>query len=182
MRIKRFKELLEDVGEKYAERRFNIPPRFTEFDKMFRRQHNTSGQEIVYKDKRGVVILKNPKSLDNIGPNVRGVIDNKGNFFTEQESLMIHNPMLTILSNIGVVKYVNAWHSILPTEFITVQREGDGNIKLGESNIWYSNNLPDSIEIFQKFLDKAKIKNPNIKFINKRIQDAPYVKPLPPAK
>jgi len=170
MRIKRFKELLEDVGDKYAEKKFNIPPKFTEFDKLYRRKYNNIGQEVVYKDKEeGLIILKNPGTLDSVGPGVRGIIDTKGNFFVEQESTLTHNPIINILWKLGIIKSPDeSWHIKPPNNFITVQRRGD-EIKIGESNSWYDHNIPNSILIFQDFLDKAKKKNPGIIFINKSV-------------
>lgn len=182
MKIKRFKEyLLEDVGDKYAEKKFHIPPKFTEFDKLYRRRYNNIGQEIIYRDKRGVIILKNPGSLDSVGPWVRGIIDSKGNFFVEQEALLVHDQIIKILNNLGLITYnVNDWHIKNPNDpdirFITVQRQDDGNIVLGESNAWWRDNKGVSEDIFQVFLDKAKKKNPNIIFENKKITDTPWLK------
>jgi len=171
MRIKSFKEyLLEDVGDKYAEKRFNIPQKFTEFDKQYRRRYNNIGQEVVYKDKeKDLIILKNPGTLDSIGPGARGIIDIKGNFFIEQESTITHNPIINILWGLGILKSPDeAWHMKPPNNFITVQRRGD-DVKLGESNSWYDSHKPKSIKIFQEFLDKAKKKNPGITFTNKLV-------------
>lgn len=173
MKIKRFKELLEDVGDKYAELKFNIPPKFSEFDKQYRRRYNNIGQEIIFKDGRRV-ILKNPKTLENIGPWVRGIIDNKGNLYIEQEAMNIHDPLITIVSNLGLVNHnVTTWHIENPNNpfvgFITVQRKDDGNIFLGESNIWYTDNEEISYSIFQEYLNKARLRNPGIHFTNKRI-------------
>ncbi len=174
MKVKKFDEfILEDVGAKYAERRFNIPQKFTEFDKQYRRRYNNIGQEVIYRDKRGVVILKNPGSLDSVGSWVRGIIDLKGNFYVEQESILVHDQIIKILSSLGLVKYnVKTWHIKDPNEpevgFITVQRKDEGNMVLGESNVWWRDNKKISVDIFQVFLDKAHKKNPNITFENRR--------------
>ena len=181
MRIKKFKEyLLEDVGDKYAEKKFNIPQKFTEFDKQYRRRYNDIGQQIIYRDKRGVVIIKNPGSLESIGPWTRGVIDLKGNLFIEQESLLVHDQIIRILNSLGLIKYnITTWHVKDPNAsnvgFITVQRQDDGNIMIGESNIWWRDKRDDATPIFQVFLDKAKIKNPNITFENILINTSPYI-------
>lgn len=170
MKMKRFKEyLLEDVGAKYAEKEFHIPSEFAEFDKQYKRKYNNMNQEIIYKDNRGLIILKNPNSLEYIEPNVRGIIDNKGNLFVEQESATTHIPMIGILCDLGIIKDIdNNWWIKPPTNFITVQRKNN-EIKIGESNAWYSDNKPKSTRIFQEFLNKAKEKNPNIDFVNQII-------------
>jgi hypothetical protein len=174
MKVKKFDEFIfEDVGAKYAERRFNIPQKFTEFDKLYRRRYNNIGQEVIYRDKRGVVILKNPGSLESVGPWVRGIIDLKGNFYVEQESLLVHDQIIKIISSLGLVKYnVTTWHVNDPNDpeigFITVQRKDDGNIVLGESNVWWRDNKKTSVDIFQVYLDKAHKKNPDIIFMNRR--------------
>jgi len=179
MKIKRFNQfLLEDVGDKYAELKFNIPRKFTEFDKQYRRRYNNIGQEVIYRNDKynnRIVILKNPGSLENLGRYVRGVIDKKGNFYVEQESVLIHNGIIERLNNLGIIKCPDDWYRINPDDpevgFITVQRKVEGDIFLGESNQWYRDNREIAYPIFQKYLDKAKLKNPGINFINKRIND-----------
>jgi len=170
MKIKRFKELLEDVGDIYAERKFKIAPKFSDFDLKYRRMRNVSGQEIAYRDNK-VLIIKNPKTLDNFGAYVRGVIDYKGNLYIEQESELIHHRILNRLDSIGVIKDTQNWGNEIPTNFVTVQRQGDTNIiRIGESEDDYS-----YMNLFQSFLDKAKIKNPGIEFENVMIRNVPGI-------
>ncbi len=184
MKVKRFNEfLLEDVGAKYAERRFNIEPNFSDFDKKYRRMLNSYDQEIAYRDQRGVIIIKNPKTLDNFGSYVRGVIDLKGNLFIEQEPLLTHNPLLRILEKIGVIKYLEAWHRKIPTNFLTVQRLRDTNtIKVGESVEATNKNNEfhvESMPLIRDFLAKAKLKNPEIDFVIDKISRVPGLRWLP---
>lgn len=172
MKIKRFDKFLEDVGDKYAERKFHIPRKFTEFDKLYRRRYNNIVQEVIYRDSR-TVLLKNPGTLENIGDSVRGIIDKKGNFYVEQEADKIHDQIIPLLSDLGLIKFnITTWHIVDPNDpdvgFITVQRRGYGNIFLGESNYWYRDHKEPDIaqNIFQEFLHKAKLKNPGITFVN----------------
>jgi len=176
MKIKKFNEfLLEDVGDKYAELKFNIPQKFTEFDKQFRRRYNNVGQEVIHRNGK-IVILKNPGTLENLGRHVRGVIDKKGNFYVEQEPVLIHVNIISILNNLGIIRNPDDWYKLNPDNpevgFITVQRPYDSNMMLlGESNSWYRDNRKKAYGIFQEYLDKAKLKNPGITFENKRIND-----------
>lgn len=178
------KEVSEDVGEKYAEKAFNIKPEFSDFENRFQKyQVDKNKEEIIYNDGE-LVIIKNPKTLKHIGPSVRGIIDRDGNLYTEQESKCIHDKLLNILSSKGLLEYEDGeyWEPELPEEFITVQRYNNtSEYEVGESH--YPMRLPDErtnthirwadIEnyedakpIFQYFIDKANRKNPHIKFIN----------------
>jgi hypothetical protein len=180
MKIKRFNQfLLEDVGDKYAELKFNIPQKFTEFDQQYRRRYNNIGQEVIYRTINGIgnkiTILKNPGTLENLGRYVRGVIDKKGNFYVEQESVLIHVGIVRILNSLGITRDPDDWYREDPSGpeigFITVQRKVEGDMYLGESNNWYRDNREVAYPIFQKYLDNAKLKNPGINFVNKRIND-----------
>ena len=102
------------------------------------------------------------------GKNEIAVITNNlkfhGTIFKDNEHDFKHEGTLTL-------KNVKMWHRILPTEFITVQRVSDHNLfVLGESNeMMYDKKSKEykiAEPIFQKFLDKAKIKNSGIIFKN----------------
>lgn len=97
----------------------------------------------------------------------------KGNFYVEQESILVHDQIIKILSSLGLIKYnVTTWHIKDPNDpkvgFITVQRKDEGNMVLGESNVWWRDNRKMSDDIFQVYLDNAHKKNPNITFENRR--------------
>lgn len=84
----------EGVGDKYAERRFNIPNQDDEFEKEYQqklKKDNPSpenGKLVATVEDRTshefVNIYKNPKSLKNFGENVRGISDNNGNLYLAQ--------------------------------------------------------------------------------------------------
>ena len=185
-RLKKFNEA-KDVSGTLATNRFGLPKEFTDFDKNFKTFQNFKNKEeiIPYNIKRFSetltgIIIKNPKTLTNIEPDVRGVIDKDGNFYVEVEGLLTHDEMLEdILDKLNLVNYVDEWYVELPTEFVTVQRIYNKNLfVIGESYM----NLHDikskkykiAEPIFQKFLDKAKIKNPHINFENIMIDN--YIK------
>jgi hypothetical protein len=176
-------QISEDVGEKYAEKAFNIKPEFSDFETKYQKhQANENKDEIIYNN-GNIVIIKNPKSLEYIGPSVRGIIDRKGNLYTEQTSKCIHRKLIKILVSKGLLNYEDdEWRDVLPTEFITVQRYNDTNeYEVGESHypmrstderdnslLWWEKipNYEDAKPVFQRFIDLANRKNPHIKFIN----------------
>lgn len=179
-------QMPEDVGEKYAEKTFNIKPEFSDFEDRYQRYRaNENNEEIIYND-GSLIIIRNPKSLENIGSSVRGVIDKKGNLYTERKSKCVHDKILKILSSKGILEYDededDDWRDVLPTEFITVQRYNDTNeYEVGESHypmrstderdnslLWWKTipNYEDAKPVFQRFIDLANRKNPHIKFIN----------------
>ena len=125
-----------------------------------------------------VNIIKNPTSLKNIGPYVRGVVDKDGNLYVEEKSYILHDTMLHFLSDKGYLKYIPQWDEKIPTEYITVHRYGDTNdFILGESNLqmrpeelrYDMENVPSRVEskpYFQKFIDQANKKHPQFNFVN----------------
>lgn len=173
----------EGVADSYAEKEFNFQHPHTDFENKYNAELNK--ENIVFDDGK-LIIIKNPKSLNNIFGYVRGIIDNEGNLYCEQKSNGIHYDMLYELNKLGLIKNNNYWDIELPEDFITVQRYLRTNIfLLGESNSpMYSENqraiFSDkwdniasrevAIPIYQEFLDKAKQKNPNFNFINELIQ------------
>jgi len=175
--LKRF----EGVGDKYAEKRFNIPMEFSDFDKKYNRDKLKDKEDIVFQNEY-VTIIKNPKSLDKIGSGVRGVIDYEGNLYVEHESTVTHSILIHYLSAIHIIPDITNWHLVMPTYFITVQRDYNNNLfALGESNNMllddddrFDTSLPpkkDALKVFNKYLKLARMKNPNINFTDIRITD-----------
>ena len=123
-------------------------------------------------------LFQNPENLENFGSNVRGVITYDGDLFLENFSNgTIHNDILDILFKRKVIKgeFKRNWTTKTPQEtgFITVQRFKDTPvIAIGESNrLLYSlNSYSENIKFYNEFIEKAKIKSPNITFSNKLIR------------
>ena len=180
----------EGVGDKYFEKKTGANPEFADFEQKYKEKKIKDEQEnIVYQDKN-LTIIANPKSLKNIGRNVRGIIDRNGNLYVEAQSYTTHDDMIIKLSQKGLIKHIDDWHLVLPTDFITVIRYGDTNkFYLGESNEsmtpdddrfddsrkylgkWYTvPSYMQSYKIFQAFLNNAKQKNPKIEFINEMVR------------
>lgn len=178
----------EGVGDTYAEKRFNIPSEFQNFDDRYRRELSAVDRDkVVYRDTSGWSIIKNPESLKNIAPYVRAIVDGDGNLYTEQSPKHIHVTIIQKLEDLGLIQNQYDWDESLPKYFVTLQRYGNTNkFVLGESNIMMKPDEDRDIDdrfwsrypsrkhaepIFQQFLDKAKAKNPNIEFVNMRIQN-----------
>lgn len=173
----------EGVGDTYAEKEFNMPHPNTDFETRYNKEKNRENQEEKLGDGDMISLIKNPKSLKNIGYGVRGVIDNKGNLYLEETSKVIHQEILDFLEEKGLISgAMKAWDEELPKFFITVQRYEKNNIiGLGESNSqMYPNeertnvefwdripSLEESTPVYQEFFDRARPKNPSITFINK---------------
>jgi hypothetical protein len=171
--------LFEGIGDKYAEKRFGIESDFADFDKKYNTAINSSN--IIYRNTNyrifgdTLIVLKNPKNLNNIGSWVRGIVIDNGDLYIEQEPITIHDRILKILNDLNIVKYTNYmdWvqnKNIDKENFISVQRDSNTNtIKLGESH--HSKKIKA-----EPFLEKTRIKNPQINFINEIIDDAPDLK------
>jgi tRNA nucleotidyltransferase/poly(A) polymerase/GNAT superfamily N-acetyltransferase len=180
---KHHKFLSEDVADTYGQQKFGLELPHKGFEDKFNREEK---EDVVFVSPvSDLVIIRNPKSLNDIGNDVRGIIDPEGNLYTEQRNAGIHFDMLYELNKLGLVVDEEDWDAKLPTNFVTVQRYGKTNkYCLGESNYPMYNNMTHRIgsaywekmptfeqatPVYQRFLDKAKQKNPSIEFINEPI-------------
>lgn len=179
----------EGVGDKYLANNYPINPEFHDFENKYKIYKSIEiKEEVIFNDGRGFIIIKNPKSLKNFGDSVRGIIDINGNLYLEQFSIKTHDEMLQPLIKLGLINnYDEYWHRKEPIGFISVQREKDENLFLiSESYLsmkpddkrnhkykyWIEIPTLDEVQpIFQKFLDRAKIKNPKLNFENIQIKN-----------
>ena len=178
-------ETNEGVGDKYAEKKFGIEPEFSSFEKDLNVKQ--SEENIIYRDDKGWGIVKNPVSLTNLGNGVRGIITRNGDLYLELHSEKIHKNIIDVLHEKRLIRisYMDSFYDYIPTEYMTVQRDGETNdILVGESNDamqddknmygdWRTSlKVPSKEEVipeFQKFMDIAKRKHPKINFINEHI-------------
>lgn len=178
-----YDDLAEDVADTYGQQKFGFELPHKGFEDKFNREEK---EDVVFVSPvSDLAIIRNPKSLNDIGAGVRGVIDPEGNLYTEQQSTGIHFDILYELNKLGLVEDVDNWDVKLPTNFVTVQRYKKTNkYCLGESNYSMSQNmlrrsgsaywekmptLEQATPVYQRFLDRAKQKNPHIEFINEPI-------------
>ena len=80
-------------GSQGIAEKFGVDPEFSEFEKQYASKQNVEREEVIYSDKE-VTLIKNPKSLENIGSNVRGIVGKNGNLFVEQEVSIVHDEIL----------------------------------------------------------------------------------------
>lgn len=174
----------EGVGDKYAEKR-GVKPEFSDFEDQFKSYQNIQNKEEIIRHPE-TTIIKNPTTLKNIGPHVRGVVDTEGNLYVEEKSRpgVIHETLLKILDFKGLVPYQHNWDEEIPQNYITVKRHEDSNtFILGESNVLmrgeeyrqfpneqdFWENAPSREKVkphFQKFIDRANNKHKNYNFVN----------------
>lgn len=134
----------EDIIDKVRERRFGIPDETGKDVSKNRGKSKTSphGSEWdieVYRD-GDYVLVKNPWSLDDFGPDVRGVIVGS-DFYIENIPARIHEGILDILEERIGLELQPQWHLELPKGFLTVQRFGETKeVEIGESNENFSKN------------------------------------------
>ena len=109
--VKLYNEGITGIGgvmDRAAERRFNIPNEFRDLERKANSAVNTQSKEdntingtyVTELEGQGESssIFLNPKSLKNIGRNVRGIIDRNGNLYTEVQSYTTHDVMIKKLS------------------------------------------------------------------------------------
>ncbi len=166
----------EDVGDKYLKRKYNMKGEFDDFETKYKKSLSSKEYETIHSENNWS-LYKNPNSLNNLGEKVRGVILSNGDLYIESGSgEKIHNDILNILFDKGIIneKPKKNWGKKTPQEsgFLTVQRyKSSPYIAIGESNRYiYDDDVYDKYKnYYQKYLDLAKTKNPNIKFINKLV-------------
>ena len=123
----------EGIGDVYASKRFYIPDEFEEFNQEYEISKNRD--KIIDINEKAKVIV-NPTSLTNIAPDVRGIIDKKGNVYLSIKANCIHQTILDSLQFQNLVTVPHRWIHKLPTEFISIQRVGGTDmIAMGESNL-----------------------------------------------
>jgi len=173
----------EGVGDKYLKKKYNIPDEFSDFEKKYKKMKGHEEKEEIVTEIKNIPIIKNPKSLNNLDADVRGVVDKEGNLFTEQISdELVHQYMIEDLSKLGYFEYQDNWGTRIPENYVTIQRYNNTNkFYLGESNVMmYLHNYlrEDAKPVMEEFLKKAKIRNPKFDFIPeiKRIEDELYAK------
>lgn len=173
----------EGVGDTYADKRFYTSPSFSDFEYRFKKEQSAENkEEIIYIDEENkLAVIKNPKSIGHIGPNVRGIIDKNGNLYIEMQRALMHADIANGLEDLGMIDTIRI--SSPPTEYIAIQRYGSKNeIYLSEAtpdmypdnmrpNEWSNlSSYEKSFPVYQNFLNKAKQKNPKFNFINKVIK------------
>ena len=167
----------EDVGDEYLKRKYSIPGEFDDFEAKFKAsQAGEQKLNIVHRD-GDWVLYKNPNTLTYSTAKARGVITEDGDLYLESVSgKKIHHDILKILYDKGILKNApdKSWGRKSPTDsgFLTVQRyQNSKYIAIGESNrfIYNESDYDNNINDYNIFLNKAKIKNPNIGFENKLV-------------
>lgn len=165
----------EDVGDEYLKRKHGMEGEFDEFEKRYI-SHKQQDDNVVYRE-GDWKLIKNPNTLKDIGHSVRGVVLDSGDLYLESYSgKKIHNDLLKILYDNGILSYLpkKNWGKKSPNEtgFLTVQRyKTSPYIAIGESNryIYDEDDYQEHVDEYESFLNKAKQKNPNIKFENKLV-------------
>jgi len=173
-------EIIEGVGDTYLKNKYNIPNEFSGFDKQYdinqiKNRESMQNDVIVYTEGNWNLI-KNPSTLNNFGSSVRGVILNNGDFYLESFTEKIHFDILNILYKLKIINDLpkRNWSNRLPQEVgvLTVQRyKNSPNISIGESNrlIYNQTDYDKYIRYYDEFLNKARLKCPNINFTNKLV-------------
>ena len=171
----RAKKVQESVSDKYLENNYGIPDEFDDFEKLYREKlaaEATDPEKNIVISKDGEwKLLKNPSSMAVLGSNVRGVITPDGNLYIENFSDKIHQDILEILFEKGILKTkpTKSWGHHLPQRsgFLTVKRDNDKpSLAIGESNkvVYDEEVLARYFKYYASYINKARKINPSIKF------------------
>ena len=180
--------LYEGVADKYAEQKFSITDKESEFEKSY-----VDSQETIVAHVKGyeayskpVPVIKNPKDVSKIAPLSRGIIDLEGNLYIETYPATLHSDIIEKLKSANILPKKDVqWWLLNPEEtgYISVQKsKKDNAIYIGESHLqlkeesekYYSEKYSDKekyLSIFKKFLQRAASKNPKFQFIATQISD-----------
>lgn len=168
-------DLQEGVADKYAAQKFGIQDPDDEFEKDFK-AHQVSKENAEFTSVKSKPVYKNPKDLKNMVPGARGVIMPNGDLYVVNDAFdVIHVDLLDALAKKGVVLYgTKGWDdpaTLDKFKFATVQRLWNKPaFCVGESYILPKRHKdPEGYEkamkVFRPYLDAAKEKNPQYKFI-----------------
>jgi len=155
----------EGIGDVYASKRFYIPDEFQEFNQQY---EIISNKDKIININEKAKVIKNPSSLANIAPDVRGIIDKRGNVYLSVKANCIHQTILDSLEDQGLIKVPHRWYQDLPSEFISIQRVSDTDIiAMGESNLvldeYRDSFTEEQIErAYLPIINRAKKLNPNL--------------------
>lgn len=185
----------EGVGDKFAEKEFNIPQNYGDFEiKHGQQQIKEEGnQEIgtithsmLSKKplKVPVKVYKNPKSLKGFGIGARGVITKTGDLYLADSAEVIHYDILDLMEEKNIIPEGTGkgWEDMHKIDFLTIQRVALFNvIAIGESYVFtkVKGSTPEDIEKtsnqrkaeiaqYEHFLEKAKEVNPQFEFVNEQ--------------
>ncbi len=167
------KESLEEgVADRFLQQKNILPDEFDDFEKKIQTHNGT----IAYTEGNWKLI-KNPQTLEGFLPSVRGVITENGDLFLESHSAKIHNDLLQILQEMGVLPtdaITKNWTGKFPqeTRFLTVQRYKDTQyVAIGESNrlLYDDASFEERREHYTSFMNMAREKCSGIEFIDKLV-------------
>ena len=159
----------ESLADRAAERMFSMPNSSAEQDVQARGAVQVQTEEPVayVKDREGkkTAIYENPSSLNNFGPNVRGIIDWSGDMFVAQKDGNFNHGRIGLAMGF-MESDSDAMYKHL-TEYMLVNRIQDTN-KFGLADSSYDFAADeydyDNIKIVNDFLRAAKKKNPQYEF------------------
>lgn len=187
-----YPRLFEGVADKYAEKEFNIPQEMQSqensilYSDLIKEEKN----KIIYRNREGWMIIKNPTSLKNFQPSVRAIISKEGDLYVSSVARVTHTMLLLALNEKRILTYRESavdgsykdttWVSY-PKEFAGIRRiENTNYFGVGESYYAMDPDLEEAVRVhymlpeieeaqayFQDFFKLAKKKNPRFKFINK---------------
>lgn len=161
----------EGVGDKYAEKKFNIPNEEDKFERVYQSelQKNMENHfgvilaKISYDDKlpSKIPVYKNPKSLTNFDRSVRGIIDSNGNIYVSFIDGNFNHGYMA--KEIGLTKNdVQIYDN--PKSYILVLRIGTTN-SFGLSDSSDDASINYGREILE-ILQKCKKLNPQFNFFD----------------
>lgn len=175
MKIVREK-IIEGVADKYVQQDpylHAVPDEFGDFEKSYSEEQEKKTGKIFFKNNE-LTLIKNPQSLRNFQPGVRGVILESGDLYVELTDAVVHIQIIEILKNKKIVPETvdKKWTQKLPSEnkFVTVIRIGNSDTMcIGPSNraIYDKDNYNKYIYQYEEYFRRAKEKCKGIGFSNK---------------
>jgi hypothetical protein len=142
-----FQIIKEEIHDFYSDGQMYDPNEPSVADKMFTNKFGYSnksiekeeanGELVGYVDKmwlnkleKSVPVYKNPKTLNGFTKDVRGILDKNGDFYLAQSYHAMHNNILEILSEKGIIPYTSvfSYGENYPDEFVAVMRASDSNM------------------------------------------------------
>jgi tRNA nucleotidyltransferase/poly(A) polymerase len=127
-----------------------------------------------------IEVFKNPKTVKNLKPDIRGVIDSTtGDFYVANARNFMHATLNQWLNDKFGLNFATDFYDIYqnPFKIVPVQRDENTNVfKLGElfSDTYDTEEMEKIMPQIQKVFEMAKVKNPTVEFSTELIDTPIY--------
>ncbi|MCK9417084.1 hypothetical protein M0Q97_10550 [Candidatus Dojkabacteria bacterium] len=166
-------KLLEDVGDKYAERAFGIKTKFSDFEQIYNQSLNLIKQkekpiaQILSSANEKTYIFKNPKSLKDFDNEVRAIGDINGDLYVCLDNVnIVHGMMSKALFGRDTYDETDKYVFLHRVKKTNIFGLSDSTEFFIDANIRAQTEYLQNAKIVKTIIDNIKRKNPQYKILD----------------